>query len=204
MNAPCLMDKQLVCGLGEALSYPTAQLDVELDALALAAGPGGVREAIRSFQREMRRVRPEDLAEIYTRTFDVAPTCIPYVSIHLFGEESFHRARLMCGLRGSLHHAGVDDRGELPDHLAVLLRAAPSLDSQEWDDLVDFVLRAAVHAMWESHRDTQNPYRWLLDAVRLVVGPATEADLDRLKAARRDGKKHVGPGQVTAPVSCGS
>ena len=33
----------------------------------------------------------------YTATFDLAPSCSPYLGIHLFGDESADRARLMVG-----------------------------------------------------------------------------------------------------------
>ncbi len=186
MTTP-LIHKQLLAQLGVALSYPDARWRSGLEALEpLAAAHGSSLDAVERFIAEQGPVDLDALAEIYTRTFDVAPSCIPYLSIHLFGEESFRRASLMSGLNESLTKAGVDLGNELPDHLAVVLRAAPALPAELWEDLLEFVMRAAVHAMVEAFTESNNPYRWLLRAVQDVVGPATEEDLERLAIARRE------------------
>lgn len=194
-------DRELLSALGKALEYPDAFFAGRLAAVDdLSEKYDGVRSAVGEFQKEIETYSSDKHAELYTRTFDVAPTCIPYLSIHLFGEESFHRARLMVGLRGSLLEAGADLGTELPDHLVVVLKAALLLPESEWDDLVSFVLRAALHAMYGSIAKTENPYRWLLKAAQEVVGAATEEDLERLQTARRNGKNHQPPG---SKQSCG-
>ncbi|TNF37551.1 MAG: hypothetical protein EP329_02870 [Deltaproteobacteria bacterium] len=177
----------LLARLGELLTYPDDRLGSRLDAAeSLAPGDHACAEALASFRAEISDATTDALGEVYTRTFDVAPVCIPYLSIHLFGEESFRRARLMTGLSESLAAAGVALDGELPDHLAVVLRAAPALTEELWEDLLEYVLRAAVHAMDAALAETPNPYRWPLRAVASLVGPATAEDLERLAAARRE------------------
>mgnify|MGYP001815660048 CR=1 FL=1 len=194
-------DKELLACLGEVLEYPRQELPAKVQgASALAEGKPEVQAALSSFLLECESYTDDRLAEVYTRTFDVAPRCSPYLSIHLFGEESFHRARLMVGLRGALLAVGIDPAPELPDHFAIVLKAAPLLPADEWQELVDFVLRAGVHAMVESIENSQNPYSHLLHAVQMLVGAATAEDLQRLKAASQAGKNCTPPG---SQKSCG-
>ncbi|PKN57363.1 MAG: hypothetical protein CVU56_11210 [Deltaproteobacteria bacterium HGW-Deltaproteobacteria-14] len=194
----------LLAHLGEALDYPDERLRPRLDALApLARDHGPSAAAVDGFLAALAGYEIDALSEIYTRTFDVAPICVPYLSIHLFGEESFRRASLMTGLSESLAAAGVDLHGELPDHLAVVLRAAPALPDEVFDELLEFVLRAGVHAMVAVLDETPNPYRWLLRAVQAVVGPASADDLERLAAARRESQTHRQSAATGAGAACG-
>ncbi|MEP7118864.1 MAG: nitrate reductase molybdenum cofactor assembly chaperone [Acidobacteriota bacterium] len=112
---------------------------------------------------------PDLLRERHVYTFDLAPTCVPYLSVHLFGEESFKRAGLMGGLADAYRQAGFEPAGELPDHLATVLRFLPQMTGEEQDDLVQFVLRPAVDRMTQALANSQNPYRHLLDAVHCVL-----------------------------------
>ena len=194
----------LLARLGEALDYPDGRLRPRLDALSpLTRAHGPSAAAVDGFLAELAGYELAALSEIYTRTFDVAPICVPYLSIHLFGEESFRRASLMSGLSESLAEAGVALDGELPDHLAVVLRAAPALPDEVFEDLLEFVLRAGVHAMVAALSETPNPYRWLLQAVQAVVGPASADDLERLAAARRESQTHRQAAATGAGAACG-
>lgn len=198
-----IADRNLLASLGAALEYPDASFSARINALdSMSSEYEGVQNAVQEFRTAIEPYSSDERAEIYTRTFDVAPTCIPYLSIHLFGEESFHRARLMVGLRGSLLDVGADLGTELPDHFVIVLKAAPLLSDLEWDDLVTFVLRGSLHAMYQSIAKTENPFRWLLKAAQEVVGPATEEDLERLQTARRNGKNHQPPGSKQSCKGC--
>jgi nitrate reductase assembly molybdenum cofactor insertion protein NarJ len=109
------------------------------------------------------------LEELYLRTFDSQPQCIPYLSVHLFGEESFQRAKLMVGLSESYQRAGFDIGTELPDHLAVVLRSSPSLCREEWVDMAAYCLRAPLDTMVEGLVENRNPYCHLLMAIRSLL-----------------------------------
>jgi len=191
-------DKQMLYWLGELLSYPSDDL---LERIS------HVRDVpfIADFCAAITDTPIGRLAELYTRTFDVTPVCIPYVSVHLFGEESFHRARLMAGMRGTLHHAGATSRGELPDHIAVILCAAPVIKPEELDDLIEYAVRPAVHAMILALKGQSNPYEHVLRAVQSIVGQATAQDIERLDATRKAIKSVVDSRQQGAGTqpACG-
>jgi nitrate reductase molybdenum cofactor assembly chaperone NarJ/NarW len=112
------------------------------------------RDALAQLAPRFRYPDAPELQAIYTATFDLAPSCSPYLGTHLFGDDSRDRVRLMVGLRG----AGV--RGEeLPDHIAEVLAFAPRFSEEEWRELVPLVLAPALAKMDALLRETSNPYR---------------------------------------------
>lgn len=114
---------------------------------------------------------PEEREEAYTATFDVTPASIPYVSIHLFGEENFKRGEFMAALSGRCAELGFDTHGELPDHIANMLRLAATVDATERRELFAHCILGPVEKMLVGLRDG-NPYHPILRAVRETVQAA--------------------------------
>lgn len=141
--------------------------------LLQAAGRTGAAAALSRFLEEARALGPERLQEVHGRTFELAPSCVLYLSVHLFGDGSFRRARLMAGLAEAYARAGFDRGGELPDHLGLVLRFAPQMDGEEWRELVRFCLVPALPAMAAGLEGGDNPYRHVLEAVRCLLEPGT-------------------------------
>ena len=111
------------------------------------------------FAGAVAAVRLDSLQAVYNSTFDLAPTCSPYLGSHVFGDESPERARLMVGLR--MKGAGSS---ELPDHVSEVLENAEKFDEEEWRELGEFILRPALKKMENLLRATSNPYRHLVSA----------------------------------------
>jgi nitrate reductase molybdenum cofactor assembly chaperone NarJ/NarW len=133
-------------------------------------GKGGARDsgalvALDRFASCLAALSQEEREELYTTTFDVTPACVPYVSIHLFGEENFKRGEFMAGLQARYQQTAFTTAGELPDHLSVLLRFAAHTDEAERRELVEFCLLGPVGKMIGALSEA-NPYRALLEAVR--------------------------------------
>lgn len=124
------------------------------------------REAFAQLAPKFRYPESPELQPVYTATFDLAPSCSPYLGTHLFGDDSRDRVRLMIGLR----RAGMNGN-ELPDHVAEVLAFAPRFSEEEWRDLVPLVLEPALAKMDEILRDTANPYREVVaEALALCRG----------------------------------
>ncbi len=123
---------------------------------------------------------PTEIQELHLKTFDLAPACIPYLSVHLFGEESFRRSQLMVGLHEAYERIGHETHGELPDHLGVVLDSLDRLTAEEAIDLHRFALIPALLKMRSGLEKTGNPYRYLLGAIELYLlhefGPAEGED----------------------------
>lgn len=92
-----------------------------------AAGPLG------TFAEYAERTPLAELEEAYTRTFDLNPSCAPEIGWHLFGEE-YVRGLFMVQMRAQMRQHGLEETGELPDHLvhvvAVLAAMEPAAAGQ--------------------------------------------------------------------------
>ncbi|HLE85388.1 MAG TPA: molecular chaperone TorD family protein [Thermoanaerobaculia bacterium] len=169
------MSREAVAALGVLLAYPRRErfaADLaRAEGRLLEAGAAEASEALEAFERAAVRRSFDELEELYTRTFDLSPACAPFLSVHLFGQESFRRARLMTGLEEAYRKAGFDRGTELPDHVAIVLQAAEAFPEAEWAELVERVLARPLAKM-KGSLDARNPYRHLVEAVRQVLGVA--------------------------------
>ncbi len=94
------------------------------------------------------------LEEVYTATFDLDTfsdldaTCYPYLGHHLLGE-SHKRSAFLVGLAERYRtHGFAVPRGELPDHLVVVLRFLASCPDEELaDEIVEEALAPALRRM---------------------------------------------------------
>lgn len=162
-----------VGALGALLEYPGEDFQDRYDAaLAHAAELDSAAVAsLREFGDEMARVSVWRAQEMYSRSFDLAPVCVPYVSVHLFGAESFKRAELMTGLNAAYEQMGFDAGAELPDHVALLLRAAPLFTAEEWRDLSSYVMQPALAKMQAALDGAESPWRLVIRAARQLIEP---------------------------------
>jgi nitrate reductase delta subunit len=147
----------------------------DLRALAAVHQPEAA-PALDQFAAETAGASLDASRELHARTFDLAPACVPYLSVHAFGEESFKRARLMAGLAAAYRAAGFDPRGELPDHLAVVLHFLPVMTPAEQVDLVQYVLRPGIDRMADALASSANPYRHLIAALRAALAQPLEPE----------------------------
>jgi nitrate reductase delta subunit len=212
------MGSPQLIALASLLEYPAADFRCRLrdarhvldlpPADAAADAPAGTAHAARAlaafdrFADTLSAAAPETREEWFTATFDVTPACVLHVSIHLFGEENYKRGQFMARLLARYHEVGFRHGGELPDHLAVLLRYAAQADPAERRELVEFCLLGPVGAMIAGLPE-DHPYRPLLDTVREVLRagvpglePAPVASAARLAAH--------GCGAATAACGCGA
>jgi len=144
--------------LAELFRYPEAPLDLAYVDLNDDA------------RRELAALDRREWEAAYTSTFDLAPSCSPYLGAHLFTDESPDRARLLVGLRTSYAKAGMHfNESELPDHIAEVLAFAAHDEAEEWPDLVRLILVPALTKMDELVRGSSNPYRHLIAAARQTV-----------------------------------
>jgi len=170
--------------LARLLEYPTGQ-----DYVAFAPALGSLSQ--------------DEREELYTATFDVTPACVPYVSIHLFGEENFKRGEFMAALSARYAAAGFETRGELPDHLSVLLRFLAQTDEAERRELVQFCLLGPLGKMIAA-LSAENPYHALLETVREVLA-ASYPDLQAAPSPLEQMQTHSACNTVTDGCGgCGS
>ena len=160
-----------IAALGPLFEYPDGRFQERYEeALAAATSVSeDAAEALRAFWASVAGLSTEYAEELYTRSFDLSPVCVPYVSVHVFGPENFKRAELMTGLASAYDRVGYDRGAELPDHIAVVLSGAPLFDAEEWSDLSNYVLAPALEKMRIALESANSPWRHLACAVQAML-----------------------------------
>ncbi len=157
--------------LGELLEYPDPDLApraARCRRLLSEAGSAGAAP-MAEFAAFVEDAPSTRLEELYTAAFDLAPQCSPYLGYHLLGEDP-KRTLLMVRLQEVYRSSGFSTNGELPDHVAVLLRfLAAQQDATLERELVDDLLAPALQKM-APLLEEENPYRHLLLAAALALG----------------------------------
>ena len=156
---------------GQVLEYPSkinAQSRQRLCDSIVLSYPKAAKE-IDQFCSYCSCVELSKLEEVFTRTFDLAAICSPYVTGYIFGDENFDRGTLMAVLGEKYTEYGFNSGGELPDHLAILLRFSGWLDEEALDELIKFCLLQPVSEMVDRLKDSDNPYYFLLSALLVVL-----------------------------------
>lgn len=124
-------------------------------------------EALKQFAQTIEHTQANALEEIYTRTFDMAPVCSPYISGHIYGSENFERGTLLTALNDRYQSVSFDRHGELPDHLALILRFAPNMTEEELDELSEYCLSKPLDEMISAL--SGNPYVHAVMAVKSLL-----------------------------------
>lgn len=161
------VDARPYVALSELLEYPRPSLVRLLENARSLLGekcPAAEVE-VSTFEEATKGWTREHLEEAYTRAFDCAPVAAPYLSVYLFGAESFKRAELMSGFMGAYSKVGYNPGSELPDHIATVLRFSGHCDPEGWEEIVRWCLRGPVEKMTMLLAQTGNPYAHLLHAV---------------------------------------
>jgi len=157
--------------LAKLLDYPDETYETQVQtALIYFQGKNPVVcQLLEEFLLTLKICSTEQIQETYSAAFDVTPICVPYVSVHLFGEESFKRSQLMTGLAMSYTEQGFDSGKELPDHLRNILRFAPNFKDEDWQELVGFVLVDAVKKMKEKLNQSKHMFNPLISSILEVL-----------------------------------
>ena len=157
--------------IGVFLEYPASDPRETLMTFAgqIEADSGEVANCLRDFYGKMKRMDLAMWQEFYVQTFDLMPQCSLYISVHLFGEESFKRAELMAGLKAVYEHRGGPATTELPDHMAVVLRQNALFNDEEWSEFVTMCLLPVIPTMIKKLEKNANPYVLILKAIQKIL-----------------------------------
>lgn len=122
--------------------------------------------ALQPFVEFLAGSHGEGIKELYTGTFDLQPTCHPYVGYLLCGE-SRQRTLFLMKLREIYLEQGYTGRGELPDHLSEVLRfIGISNDQCCCQVLVEDGLLPALEKVIPAIENNDNPYKSLFLALQ--------------------------------------
>jgi nitrate reductase delta subunit len=172
---PAVLESPVLAAFAELLSYPGGGpapaarrcLDLIADREA--------RDLLGRFLACAERAGPFEMEELFTSTFDLRPSCAPYLGHQLCGETP-QRGAFLARLADVYREEGFRPEGELPDHLAVVLRyLAAARPGPAPDDLLRDGLLPSLDKMLAELSDLENPYRAVLAALRAALAPAARA-----------------------------
>jgi nitrate reductase delta subunit len=109
------------------------------------------------------------LEELYIETFDMNPDAALEIGWHLFGED-YARGEFLVKLREENRRYGIDERGELPDNLTVVLRLLAKLPPSDEEAFARQYIAPAVRKMSSGIKRKDNPYLNLLEALLSCLG----------------------------------
>lgn len=144
--------------------YPSpGSLDVLADAVETSTH-GVVKRHLGRLIAELETLELGKWEELHTATLDLSPLFVPYIG-HVAWGENYRRGEFMADMNAAMKHLGIDLHGELPDHIAPVLRYL-SIAAEPRDDLIQ-ELPNAVETMAKTLAKASpvNPYRHLLAAV---------------------------------------
>lgn len=153
--------------LAEALQYPSPGRLELLERSARLFPSGAARPAFQRFLEAIQRLSLAEWEELHTRTLDLNPPAAPYVGFQLYGE-SYQRGNFMAQASQALQKAGVKTGGELPDHLAPLLRYLDAASTPEAAIAANFTVAVQRMLAILKKAEPTNPYLYLFEAVLAV------------------------------------
>lgn len=156
--------------------YPGRGHADDLRSAAAALPDGKARSELERFVAGVGDLPLGEWEELHTRTVDLSPLFVPYVG-HVAWGETYRRGAFMADMKATQIAAGLIDDGELPDHIASILRLLAT-GTPIPDDLAA-ILPAAVTEMRKDlkKREPDNPYRHLLAATSAIVAAALDESI---------------------------
>jgi nitrate reductase delta subunit len=154
------------------LTYPDEQLADRLDLLRRVASGQDARvgEPLRRFLDHVARTAPDDLAADYVSTFDHRKRCCLFLTYYAHGDTR-RRGVALLRLKQTYAAAGLHLRDdELPDHLAVMLEFAATVDPEQGAALLT-QHRAGLELLRLALHDADSPWADVLDAVSATLPP---------------------------------
>ena len=158
--------------LGSLLEYPGADWGARVERCeeSLTVQEPEVAAQFVGFHRKTGEMSIPQLQELYTQTFDLNPVCTLDIGYHLFGE-NYKRGELLANLRKTEAPYCLGQENQLPDYLPVLLRLLVKLEDEDLRrSLIVELLIPALDTMLKSLGTAENPYRHVVEVIRLVLG----------------------------------
>ncbi|HEY6424940.1 MAG TPA: nitrate reductase molybdenum cofactor assembly chaperone [Pseudonocardiaceae bacterium] len=190
------LDQRLVWRIAALLlDYPVQQTLGMLDELHATARslPSSAGPALASFVDHLRGTPPIELAAYYVETFDLRRRNCLHLSYYAYGDTR-KRGMALLRFKHAYRAAGVElGEHELPDHLAVVLEFAATVDPVAGRRLL-VEYRPVVELLRLSLHDSESPYAAVLDAVCTTLPELNVADRRRVAelAAQGPPEEEVG------------
>ncbi|MFI1915939.1 nitrate reductase molybdenum cofactor assembly chaperone [Nocardia sp. NPDC020380] len=188
------------------LDYPDQRILAMLGEFesAVTELPAEIRPHLENFLAHLRGADPIELAQQYVETFDMRRRASLHLTFYAYGDTR-KRGLALLRFKQTYRQAGVElDDTELPDHLAVLLEFAATVDPIGGERLLGEHV-PVLELLRLSLSDSGSPYASLLVAVTSTLAPVTTADRRRIAelAAQGPPEEAVGLGRSAGSAPAG-
>jgi nitrate reductase delta subunit len=139
--------------LARLFVYP----DESYAASCRAAGLNGLADFAES-------ISTAQFQEQFTETFDWNPATALEIGWHLFGED-YARGEFLTRMRAELRRYGLQESGELPDHLTHVLALLGRLESDRADEFSRDFVSPAVGRLISALDERKSPFAIAMRAV---------------------------------------
>ncbi len=158
--------------MSDWLNYPTEKVKLKSgeNSELIKENYPEIEPLINDFVNFYQNSSIDRLEEIYTSTFDLNPTCYPYVGYQLFGD-GYQRGEFLVKLKAKYVETGFNsDSKELADHLTIILEFLATLNSSEilGQELIIDGLIPTLEKIKEGFTDSNN-YGQLLEGLLLII-----------------------------------
>ena len=158
--------------LASILSYPEDRIAEHVARLQDLAGKE--LPSVQPLADFLKDARIKHVEELFTRTFDMNPSCCLEVGWHLYGED-YKRGELLVNMRQTLAEEHLPESTELPDHLSHCLLLLPRLESEDAEAFARRYLLPALPKIMPA-MEAENPYTCVIALLQRVLeqryGPA--------------------------------
>lgn len=164
------------------LAYPEerAQEQLPLVAAAIANLPASTREPLQRLVDHLLTTPLGEQQRDYVATLDQRPRCCLYLTWWTHGDTR-ERGRALVAIKQVYRDAGAEPpTNELPDHLAVVLEFAATVDGDTGTDVL-IAHRPALELLQDALTRRKSPYADVLVAVRATLPPPTARDQEAVQ-----------------------
>lgn len=186
-----IVSQRLLGLFADILDYPEADIaeQVRECEAVVSASDAEAGTMLHEFLGVVEQTSNGELQEIYTAVFDLDADCHPYLGYQLFGE-GYERSQFLLELKDLYRNGGFQaNTVELPDRLSEVLRflsvgtdadanrelltegLIPSLDKLVTEEPLDDVDLDEADMKLRELRPDRDPYRPVIDALRIVIEP---------------------------------
>jgi nitrate reductase delta subunit len=159
-----------IAALSRCLDYPTPgyQDRVAAATTGLIAACPGAGKRLGEFSDYAAELEITELEELFTRTFDVNPSCTLETGWHLYGEQ-YERGAFLVRMRELLRGYGIVEGNELPDHLTYALQVVGRMPADSAAGFVSTEVLPAMEKMRAGFKGGSNPYEAVIDAIWMTL-----------------------------------
>ena len=183
------------------LSYPEPDLLDRAPMLrqAVEPAPDEVRTPLLRFLDHVEATPLGELQRDYVATFDMKRRRCLYLSFLTHGDTRVRGQAILAFKQRYLASGVRFDAAELPDHLAVVLEFAATVDPDAGVELL-VEHRPALTLIREALAGADSPYSLVIEAVEATLPPASGDVLERARQLAKDGPSHETVGLEPYPV----